>query len=83
MEDSAGVEVGDTQLDAGRWLAGGVEAPRRRVVDGVGRDDRQLAGAVGREPVHAGALGDPAASSTSVTSTRAPSRATASPSATA
>ena len=57
LQDRARVEVDDPQVDAGRRQPGGVEAPRRRVVDRVGGDHRQLAGAVGREPVHAGALG--------------------------
>ena len=37
---------------------GGVEPPGRRVVDRIDGDDRHLAGPVGREPAHPGALGD-------------------------
>ena len=58
LEHRAGVEVDDPELHAGRRQAGRVEPPRVGSVDRVAGDHRQLAGAVGGQPAHAGALGD-------------------------
>ena len=54
LEHGAGVEVDDAELHLRPGQAGRVEPPLVGAVDRVARDHRELAGAVGRQPSHAG-----------------------------